>query len=242
MNAEDQRAAALIEALDDSHKPAIRAAADALIASAAQNNTVRAAIEQALERGRHKNLWACAYVLGHLPQPSGATIRALLAGLDHPEPDIRWALALLLVRMTTAEPNLVDLLIEICRGGSATQRRMAVYCIRDLQLSDSRSFEALRAASTDREPAIRVAAVTSLRTRKDSGGEVRRRLLELFLTDTDFRVCNAAAVCLAQRGSASAEFVAALQAAAGSGDAIRGKAAAAALALLENKRPASAGG
>jgi hypothetical protein len=242
MNHHDEHTAALIEAVDDPQKPEIRAAVDALIALASKEAVVRVAVEQALARGGQKNLWALAYVLGHLPQPSGVTIRTLLAGLDHVEPDIRWAIALLLVRMAGAEPNIIHLLTELCSTGTRNQRRMAVYCIRDLQLADNATLQALLRASADAEPAIRVAAATSLRTRKDPGGEACPRLLELFLTDTDFRVCNAAAVCLAQMGFASAEFVAALEAAAGTGDAIRGKAAARALAILRNKRPASADG
>ena len=43
---------------------------------------------------------------------------------------------------------------------------MAVYCIRDLDLSDSASLAALLAASSDTEPTVRVAAVTSLKTRR----------------------------------------------------------------------------
>jgi HEAT repeat protein len=242
MNGDDEPTAALIEALDDPDKPKIRAAVDALITLASKDRAAREAMEQALADGQQKNLWALAYVLGHLPQPSGATIRTLLAGLDHREPDIRWAMALLLVRMAGSTPSIVDLLTELCRTGSPNQRRMAVYCIRDLQLADAATLEALLGASADAEPAVRVAAVTSLRTRNDPSRRTCDRLLQLFLTDFDVRVANAAAVCLAQLGLESDEFLTALRVAANGEHPMRRKAAAAALSLLENKRPASTDG
>jgi hypothetical protein len=137
---------------------------------------------------------------------------------------------------------IANLLLELFRTGTANQKRMAVYCIRDLQLEDDASLQALLAASRDSEVTVRVAAVTSLKTRNDGGPQARKRLLELFLTDADVRVCNAAAITLAQLGSPSEEFIAALKAAENSASAALKKAASAALSLLESKRPASSDG
>jgi HEAT repeats len=232
----------LIAGLADSRKPRIRAAADALVALAAHDSGVRAALQQALGSAEHRNPWAIAYVLGHLPQPAGATIRALLAALDHDEADIRWAIALLLVRLARSEHAIINLLLELSASGTANQKRMAVYCIRDLQLQDVASLKALLAASGDREPAVRVAAVTSLKTRENAGPEARKRLLELFLTDPDVRVCNTAAITLARWGSPSEDFLAALRGAAHGENAALKKAAGAALSLLKTERPASSDG
>jgi hypothetical protein len=232
MNGAEEKNASLIAGLDDPEKPKIRASVDALIALSAHQPDLRETLEQSLSTAQHRNLWALAYVLGHLPQPSGAAIRALLAGLDHKEPDIRWAIALLLIRLAKTEAMAASLLLEVSRSGTANQKRMAVYCIRDLQLTDDASLEALLAASADAEATIRVAAVTSLKTRSDIGGAARDRLLELFLTDPDVRVCNAAAITLAQLGSPSEDFVAALRAAEKSENAPLKKAVSAALSLL----------
>lgn len=242
MNRDEGKRAALIAGLADSQKPKIRAAVDALIASAGSDPGVRTALEQVLENAEPKNPWALAYVLGHLPEPSEATIHALLTALDHQDADIRWAVALLLIRLAKTESGVINLLLELSRSGTANQKRMAVYCIRDLQLQEPASLEALLAASGDSEPAVRVAAVTSLKMRDDAGLKARKRLLELFLTDTDVRVCNAAAITLAQLGSPSEDFVAALRAAEKSDDAALKKAVSAALRLLKIERPASSDG
>jgi HEAT repeat protein len=242
MNGDDEKTAALIAGLDHPQKPEIRAAVDALIASAAHEPRLRTLLEQSLGNAQLRNPWAFAYVLGHLPQPSGATLRALLKGLDHGEADIRWAIALLLTRLARTEGSVGNLLLEFSRGGTANQKRMAIYCIRDLQLADEASLRALLDGSRDSEATVRVAAVTSLKTRTDAGACARDRLLELFLTDKDVRVRNAAAITLAQLGSPSEDFIAALRAAENSDNAPLKKAVSAALSLLESKRPASGGG
>ena len=242
MNGDQKQSAALIADLEHPQKPKIRAAVDALITLLPHEPGLKDDLEQSLSDARHRNLWAFAYVLGHLPQPSGATIRTLLTALDHNESDIRWAVALLLVRLAKTESVVISLLVELSRSGTANQKRMAVYCIRDLRLADNASLKALLAASRDSEAAVRVAAVTSLKTRNDVGANARKRLLELFLTDTDVRVCNAAAITLAQLGSPSEDFVAALRAAANSESAVLKKAASAALSLLEIERPAPSDG
>ena len=234
MNSLNEKIAGLIAGLDHPEKAKIRTSVDGLIELSAGAPHVRTALEQSLREGRNKNRWAIAYVLGHLPQPSGAPIRALLDGLDHAEPDIRWAIALLLTRIARVEGSLINLLLELCRSGKMNQRRMAVYCIRDLQLSDDASMQALLSATRDEEATVRVAAVTSLRTRSDVGDSARRRMLEIFLQDDETKVRNASAITLAQLGSPSEDFVAALQSAENGSNAQLRKTATAALSLLLN--------
>jgi hypothetical protein len=238
MNGVEEKIVALMADLDHPEKPKIRAAVDALIDLSADAPGLRAALEQALNDEQRKNRWAVAYVLGHLPQPSGAAIRVLLGNLDHREPDIRWAIALLLVRIAKAEGDLANLLLALSAGGTVNQRRMAIYCIRDLQFTDDASMRALLAAARDEEPTVRVAALTSLKSRSDVGAAARRQLLERFENDEDGRVRNASAVILAQLGAPDEAFIRALQQAAQSSDPRARKAALAALDLLQKNGPA----
>jgi len=240
MDAAD-KIAALITDLEQSDKPKIRTAVDALIPLAADSAELRTTLIAALNDPQRKNHWPVAYVLGHLPQPAGAVVRTLLDGLDHREPDIRWAIALLLVRMAKAEGNLVELLIGLCATGTSNQKRMAVYCIRDLHLTDSLSLLALINALRDADPSVRVAAVTSLKSRADIDVSGRNRLVQVFSNDPEPRVRNATAITLAQMGSPSEEFLRALKKAGESENAQIKKAAFAALALLEKRRSAPSG-
>jgi HEAT repeat protein len=94
----------------------------------------------------------------------------------------------------------------------------------------------------DDDATVRVAAATSLKTRADIDASARKALLDVLSDDPEPKVRNAAAITLAQLGSPSEEFLQALEKASKSNDAQIKKAAFAALALLQNKRSAPAGG
>jgi HEAT repeat protein len=238
----DDKIAALIADLDHSDKPRIRAAVDALIPLAAGAPALARELNRLLDDSRGRHPWPAAYILAHLPHPSRRVFAALLNALDHPDPDIRWAVMLLLVRLAKTDSEIVRVLLELRETGTPTQRRMAIYCIRDLNLTDAAGLQALLDSLRDDNPTVRVAAVTSLKGRMgiDSGG--RKILYDLFVKDPDLRVRNAAAVTLAQLGSPSEEFLAALKMAGASEHAQLRKAATAALAILQKRRSAPAGG
>jgi len=241
MDDPDSKIAALIADLEHSDKPKIRAAVDELIPLAQNSSNLRARLNELLNDPRRQHHWPVAYILGHLPQPSGAVVRTLLDGLDHREPDIRWAIALLLVGMAKTEVGLVKLLIELCAAGTSNQKRMAVYCIRDLNLTDSLSLLTLLKTLEDMDPSVRVAAATSLKTRGDIDASGKNSLLQVFSNDPEPKVRNATAMTLAQMGSPSEEFMRALRKASESENAQIKKAASAALALLGKKRSAPSG-
>lgn len=223
----------LIAGLDHPDKPTLRAAVDRLIPLARQSETLRARLDARLTAPGHKYYWPAAYVLGHLPQPSAQTVNALLAALDHQEPDIRWANALLLTAIAKREPAAIALLIELCASGTANQKRMAIYCLRDLGLNDVESLRAIAGQLSDANPTVRVAAVTSLKQRADADEAAEQALLQCYFNDADERVRHAAAITLAAHGCRKEEFVAALDRASASGHAQTKKAALAALKLLQ---------
>ena len=231
----DSEIADLIAKLDDGHKPTVRAAVDALIPLAAKLPSVQEALNRRLHAGP-KREWPVAYILAHLPRPSQRTIRTLLDALDHREADIRWAIALLLVRIAKDQPAMVNQLMDLCATGTANQKRMALYCIRDLTLSDANSLAALLGALLDLDPTVRVAAAISLKSRSDLDHAGRDALLQAYLKDTELRVRNAAAITLAHLGETSAEFLSALQQAVDGEDEQARKTAATALALIKKIR------
>jgi HEAT repeat protein len=232
---ETDRLAALIADLDHPDKPTIRAAVEQLIELGRESARARTALDRRLTEPGHKNYWPVAYVLGHLAQPSGAAIQNLLNALEHREPDIRWACALLLQRIARAENAVIELLIVLCQSGTVNQKRMSLYCLRDLELTDGRSLQAMLELLSDRDSTVRVAAVTSLKGRGDNGDSVREELLKSYLNDVDIKVRNAAAVTLAQLGSPSEEFLRALRQVSQDAEPQAQKAAALALDLLQKK-------
>lgn len=233
MTPDPREIADLIVALDNPDKPTIRAAVDKLITLADGSEETREALNQRLSKPGHRNYWPVAYVLGHQPFPSAVAIRTLLDALDHREPDIRWANGLLLVRIAREQSAVVALLIELSASGSANQKRMALYCLRDLALNDDQSRGAMVQALNDPEPSVRVAAVTSLKVRTDVDATVKQQLLEIYLQDSDDRVRNVVAVTLASLGTPDGEFTRALNQASTSGNSQIKKSADAALKILQ---------
>jgi hypothetical protein len=242
MDIKDGRINALIADLDSHDKPAIRAAVDALIPIAIGSAPIRQILERRLLEAGHRNYWPVAYVLGHLSPLSAACLGTLIDALDHREPDIRWAMALLLVRVAKQEIAVIDLLINLAATGTANQKRMALYCIRDLGLSDAASLAGMMKALEDADPTVRVAAAISLKPRSDMDDAAREVLLRIYLNDKDARVRHTAAVTLASLGAASADFLEALKDGSGSPDAPTRKAAVTALEILKKRRPAPTAG
>jgi HEAT repeat protein len=241
MNIDDAHVAALIADLDHPDKPKIRAAVDALIALAADSPRLCDLLQRRLTEVGHRNYWPVAYVLGNLPNPSPAVTVGLLDALDHREPDIRWAISLLLARIAKDHVELVAALIRLCARGTDNQKRMALYCLRDLALSDAASAAAMLGAIRDPEPTVRVAAAISLKSRPDLDTPGKEILLDLYLNDAELKVRHAVAIALATLGHPTAEFVAALQRNSRIDNEQIRKAALAALELLEKRRPASSG-
>jgi len=241
MTMDNSEIAALIADLDHHDKPTIRAAVDALLPLAEQSPALRNLLHERLTRSGQKNYWPVAYVLGQLVSPSPAVVQTLLDALDHREPDIRWAVALLLIRIAKQNVKLVSRLIDLSATGTANQKRMALYCIRDLVLSDAASLAASVNALSDVDPTVRVAAAICLKPRADLKDDGRNLLLKVYLEDPDLRVRNAAAIVLANLGSPSEEFLIALRAASESKNGQTRKTAVAALDLLEKRRSAPAG-
>jgi HEAT repeat protein len=240
MDRGDQKIAALIADLEKSDKPTLRKAVDALVQMVADAPQIGTTLSELLNDPSRKNRWPIAYVLASLPSPPQSSIHVLIETLDHRDPDIRWAVALILIRLAKADQQILRLLIELASIGTANQRRMAIYSLRDVGAGDEESVHTLLRSLSDLDPTVRVAAVTSLKLQPGLGAIGKNELLQLFLNDQDLRVRNSSAVTLAQLGAPSEAFLSELRKAAAGDNAQLKKAATAALDILK-KRSAPSG-
>jgi HEAT repeat protein len=235
MDRGDDKIATLIADLEKSDKPTLRKAVDALIGIAAGDPQIGLTLSELLTDPSRKNRWPIAYILASLPLPARASVQVLIETLDHRDPDIRWAMVLILIRLAKTDRQVLGLLIELASKGAANQRRMAIYALRDVGLSDEASVRTLLSALGDPDPTVRVAAVTSLKMRPQLDQDGKTKLLELFLKDQDQRVRNTAAVTLAQLGAPSEEFLNELTKASASDNAQLKKAATTAFDILKKR-------
>jgi len=152
----------LIESLKHPEKKVIRQAAERLIAMAPQVPELAPKLNRLLTITPDQYRWPIAYVLARISPPSPPCLEVLKETLGSGDSDIRWAAAVLLVRLGNADKGVTALLRDLLRTGTPTQRRMAVYCIRDSDQNQA-CVEALLDSLRDPDPLVRVASVTSLK-------------------------------------------------------------------------------
>jgi HEAT repeat protein len=235
MDRGDDKIATLLADLEKSDKPTLRRAVDALIPIAAEDPQIAATLRELLNNPSRESRWPIAYVLASLPSPTQTSIRVLSETLDHRDPDIRWAVALMLIRLARTDRQVLKSLIELAAKGTANQRRMAIYSLRDVGLMDEESVQMLMNALHDPDPMVRIAAVTSLKIYSGLSERGKSELLELFLRDSDSRVRNTVLITLAYLGAPSEEFLSELMKATTSENAQLKKAANAASDILKKK-------
>lgn len=186
----------LLEALEQTDKGVVRRAVEELVALAVVEPRVADVLDRRL---RAAPRWPVAYALGQMTRPSALCLDVLAHGLGSGDQDLRWATQLLLTDLGKRHPEVEARLEALLGGGSPTQRRMAVYCLRDIHEGrDTGAAGIGRApafleAMRDPEPLVRVAVVTSLVKATDVGAEALNALTRAATDDTDPRVRNAAA-------------------------------------------------
>ena len=183
----------LLDALQQNDKAAVRGAVEGLVALAAEVPSVAEALDRRL---RARPRWSVAYALGRIARPSALCLEVLAGGLGSSDQDLRWATQLLLTDLGKRYPEVRERLQGLLRRGSATQRRMAVYCLRDMGAAGTGLADALLGAVRDPEPLVRVAVVTSLAKAPEVGAAALDALRNAAASDPDARVRNAAAFAL----------------------------------------------
>ncbi len=195
--------ASLIESLAHSDRAVVRTAIDSLVTIGHERPEVRESLNRLLQEVASEKRWPVAYTLGQLSQPSSSCLDTLMEALGSEDPDIRWATLQLLVRLGKKDKRIPPIVSDLLNSGSPTQRRMAVYCLRDLGLED-RSVQLQCLGDTD--PLVRVAAVTALSKQSQLSEDVLSVLVRLNSNDTDSRVRNAAGFVLERLGISPDKF------------------------------------
>jgi len=194
--AEANTVASLVDQLQHADRAVVRRAVDALVAMAPGEPLVAELLENRLGDATIRWKWPVAYTLGRVAEASGGCLDVLADGLGSEDQDVRWATQRLMTHLGGMQATAREILLELLRVGSPNQRRMAVYCLRDIGLTDQRSARAIVAACQDSEPLVRVAAVTSLANLQTLAVQWLAVLGQLAEADPDGRVRNAARFAL----------------------------------------------
>ncbi|HXQ21666.1 MAG TPA: HEAT repeat domain-containing protein [Candidatus Acidoferrales bacterium] len=233
-DADEDELHALAECLGHEKKVVQRQAAEAFAALNDRGITVRAIVTTALRSTAPRQQWGAAFALSLLGPAPPEALPVLLACLGNSDGDVRWAAANIMVRMRD-EPRLVELLQDALCTGNPAQRKMAAYCLRDLDARSPAVQRALFDALRDAEPGVRIAVMSSLARLGVDRAAVAQRVTQL-LRDVHDGVRRAAAAVLGSLGDRSEPVLAALRAAASERDPSLQRAAERSLRLLEAPR------
>jgi HEAT repeat protein len=230
----------LIRELGDAHKTVQRRAIDELVALAGSGNQIVAEkLRESIAGDDRRVRWAAAYALGQIGGGALAMDSAdvLCEAMADDDGDIRWAATNLMVQL--GRKNLTEIgarLLTLAGGGDRNARKMALYCIRDLEIAGPGLFAVVDVAVRDSDVHVRLAALAVLSRIRDASGEAVRIMIECLKSDSDAGVRRAAASALGNIHSTSADAMAALaSAAADSADDSLARAARGALDRLEKR-------
>ena len=128
--------------------------------------------------------------------------------------------------------TLLQAMIQLVNTGNAVQRRMALYCLRDLKQMDQAAQKAYLTSLNDKDPMVRLGGLSCLGKLRLTGGAMRAAIPRLLEHDPDMGVRRAAAVTCGQIGDTNTHIIEALQRTAQAADTSLSKASAGALKKL----------
>ncbi len=206
---------ALRACLAETDKRVQRRAAEAAAALARRGVPIAPQLEDALRASELRLRWGAAYALSLIGPPPLAALPTLLEVIALPDGDLRWAAADLLKQLAASERPMVLGQLLAAAGAPGPQRKMALYCLRDLGAADA--FETALAALADPQVETRLAALALLaRVHPDAIAAAER--IAALLDDADARVRRAAIGTIGGLGVASDAVLAALNRAEASDD------------------------
>ncbi len=215
-------------ALAASDKRVQRKAAEVLGALAGASAEIRAAIGAALAADDRASRWGAAFAEACSGAPSPAAGLVWVESLGSADRDLRWAAHDLIVRHAAAvgsEP-IARLCAAAGDGSHAERRKMALYCLRDLDPSPALGRDAVMAALDAEEIEVRLAALAALAQLAPDGAGER---VAAYLDDPEPRMRRAAAAALGKLGELSPAILDALRRAENSTDSGLARAASRAL-------------
>ena len=212
----EELARALAE-LGHARKAVQRPAAERLAAAAREDAVVRAAIAARLASTDPRERWGAAYALAHVEPAPRDAMPVLLDALASSDGDLRWAAARLVVSAIRHEPALAALVSPLVGAQSPLQRKMALYCLRDLAGAAALDGSGIAPALGDGDPAVRMAAMAAALAVLPSTADLADRIASL-LDDPEPGVRRVAAVTLGQLGVATPAVVGRLDVATSSDD------------------------
>src|SRR5262249_42456660 len=227
----------LLQCLGHERKAVQRGAAGQLVRFARTQPEIVPALLGKLDDPDPRVRWTAAFTLAQLDLPAPTPLPVLVENLGHEESDLRWAAATAVLRLAGRHPRVIAEMLCLAGCGNPVQRRMALYCLRDLGRADPAAQAVYLAGLADPDPMVRLSGLSCLGKLRLVSAPARTALLRLLEADPDLGVRRATAVALGQLGDSTPLVTEALHKAAQADDVGLCKAAKGALKALEGNSP-----
>jgi HEAT repeat protein len=200
----------LLDCLGHTRKAVQRGAAAQLVRFAPGSPDIKSALIDKLTAPDPRVRWTAAFTLAQLDLPEPFPLSVLIENLGHEESDLRWAAATAVLRLAALHPHVTAEMVRLAGAGNAVQRRMALYCLRDLGETGQKARAAYFASLADPDPMVRLAGLSCLGKLKIVTATAQDTLLHLLEADPDPGVRRATAVTLGQIGNSAPAIIGAL--------------------------------
>jgi HEAT repeat protein len=220
-----------LAALGHARKAVQRPAAEQLAVAARDDPTIRARVAALLASPDARTRWGAAYVLARLETVPLDAVAALLEALGSADGDVRWAAARILTAASLVSAEVAADVVRLLESSSPLQRKMALYCVRDLGGAVRVEPTLLARSLGDPDSAVRLAGLSASAALLPPTPDTADLLAPL-VDDPDAGVRRAAAATLGRVGVRSAGVEERLLRASASGDAALARAAGEALSRL----------
>lgn len=227
---------ASLAALGDARKSVQRPAAERLADAARSDAAVRPRVAALLSSPDSRLRWGAAYALARLETAPLDAMPVLVEALGSGDGDVRWAAARIVTAAVSVAPEVGSELTRLLGAPSALQRKMALYCLRDLGGEVAVGRDALATGLADPDVAVRLAALSASAALLPPSADTAE-LIAALVEDPDPGVRRAAAATVGRLGVGGAGVARRLAAASASDDPALARVAAQALSRLGGGDP-----
>jgi hypothetical protein len=223
---------ALIDCLRDERKLVQRRAAETVATLARRGWSAEEKVRSLLRSHAWRDRWGAVYALSLMGELGLEGIETLAESLGSEDRDLRWAGLDLLKKLAERRREaVVGQAVDLGRGGTPTQRRLAFYLLRHLGACGDDAIAAAAEALATEDASLRLAALAALAAGSPASPDVAR--ITALVSDPDLRVARAAAAMLGSLGNKGSQVLEALRRARLAADASLRKAASSSLRRLD---------
>ncbi|HYC54368.1 MAG TPA: HEAT repeat domain-containing protein [Candidatus Binatia bacterium] len=188
----------ILELLAHSSKEVRRRAAGALATALARGVVSTDAVDAVLADQDPGRRFGAAFAMSRASRTTAAVIDVAVEALGAADGDVRWAAAGILCSAASSDDAMRTRLTDLTVDASIERRKMALYCLRDLGVTDAAVY---LSALGDSDANVRVAGLAGIGRAGKATPEVIARLIDVARTDPVAGVRRAAVGVLGMTGT-----------------------------------------